>query len=95
MPLRLRKIDMAIIVYLLCGLTSLACALLLMRSYFRSRSNLLLYSGLCFVGLCLNNVILFIDLAILPSTIDLSLIRTGVAFFSMVILLYGLIWDTV
>lgn len=86
---------MAIIVYFLCGLTSLACAWMLMRSYFRIRSSLLLYSGLCFIGLCLNNVILFIDLAILPGTIDLSIIRSGLAFGSLAILLYGLIWGTV
>lgn len=86
---------MAKFVYLLCGVTSLACAFALMKSYFRTRSTLLLWAGLCFVGLCLNNVLLFVDLAVLPTSIDLSIYRGGLAFSSMVILAYGLIMDTV
>lgn len=86
---------MALFVYFLCGVTSLLCATLLMRSYARTRSSLILWSGICFMGLCLNNILLFIDLAILPTTIDLSFYRSGIAFVSMAVLLYGLIWDTV
>jgi len=66
-----------------------------MRYYLKVRSSLLLWAGLCFVGLSLNNILLFVDLAILPKTIDLSPYRGMLAFASMAILVYGLIWDTV
>lgn len=86
---------MALFVYMLCGLTSLSCAYLLMRYYLKMRSSLLLWAGLCFVGLALNNILLFVDLAVLPKMIDLSVYRGMLAFSSMAILVYGLIWDTV
>ncbi len=81
------------IVYALCALTSIACAVLLLRGYFRSRVRLLLWSGLCFAGLALNNVVLFIDLRVLPET-DLSLVRTLPAVAGVMILVYGLVWET-
>jgi heme/copper-type cytochrome/quinol oxidase subunit 4 len=81
------------IVYALCALTSIACAVLLLRGYRRSRVRLLLWSGLCFVGLALNNVVLFIDLRVLPET-DLSLVRTLPAIAGVMILIYGLVWET-
>ena len=58
-------------VYSLCFLTSAACALLLGRSYFKTRARLLLWSALCFVGLSLNNVLLFFDFVIFPTQVDL------------------------
>ena len=39
---------MGLFVYVLCLLTSLACAVLLLRSYRQTRIRLLLWSGLCF-----------------------------------------------
>jgi heme/copper-type cytochrome/quinol oxidase subunit 4 len=66
---------------------------LLLRGYFRSRVRLLLWSGLCFAGLALNNVVLFIDLRVLPET-DLSLVRTLPAVAGVMILVYGLVWET-
>jgi heme/copper-type cytochrome/quinol oxidase subunit 4 len=81
------------IVYALCALTSIACAVLLLRGYFRSRVRLLLWSGLCFAGLALNNVVLFVDLRVLPET-DLSLVRTLPAIAGVMILIYGLVWET-
>jgi heme/copper-type cytochrome/quinol oxidase subunit 4 len=81
------------IVYALCALTSIACAVLLLRGYRRSGVRLLLWSGLCFVGLALNNVLLFIDVRVIPD-VDLSLWRTIPAVIGIVILLYGLIWET-
>ena len=83
---------MAGIIYLLCALTSLACAVLLLRGYFQSRVRLLLWSGLCFVGLALNNAMLYVDTHILPQT-DLSTARTLPALIGVGLLLYGLIWD--
>jgi hypothetical protein len=83
---------MAEAVYLLCAATSLVCALLLLRGYFASRTRLLLWSSLCFVGLFLNNALLFVDLVVAPQ-IDLLLLRNAVGLASLMILLYGLIWD--
>lgn len=80
------------IVYALCALTSIACAVLLLRGYRRSGVRLLLWSGLCFAGLALNNVLLFIDVRVVPD-VDLSLWRTIPAVIGIVILLYGLIWE--
>jgi hypothetical protein len=84
---------MAAIIYSLCALTALGCALLLLRGYRRSRYRLLLWSGLCFAGLTANNILLVIDKVALPE-IDLSIWRTLVALIAMTILLFGLIWDS-
>jgi hypothetical protein len=83
---------MAEAVYILCMLTSLAGAVLLMRAYLRSRMRLLLWSGLCFVALALSNLLLFVDLVLVPD-MDLSLWRSSIALVGVATLLYGLIWD--
>lgn len=83
----------AAIVYALCAFTSAACAVLLLRGYKRSSARLLLWSGLCFVGLTLNNVLLFVDKIILPTEIDLTLWRSGAALAALSILVYGMIWE--
>lgn len=54
------------IVYVLCFLTSTACAWLLGRSFGRTRNRLLLWSSICFVFLALNNLIVIFDLVIWP-----------------------------
>ncbi|WIG94749.1 DUF5985 family protein [Myxococcus sp. SDU36] len=84
---------MAEAVYLLCALTSVACAVLLLRAYKRTGMRLLLWSGLCFVGLVVSNALLFVDLVLLPTTIDLFMPRTIATLSSASVLLYGLIWD--
>jgi hypothetical protein len=84
---------MAEAVYILCALTSLACAVLLLRGYGRSRTRLLLWSGLCFVGLAVSNMLLFVDLVIFPEG-DLGVWRSASALVGISTLLYGLIWDT-
>jgi hypothetical protein len=83
---------MAELVYVLCGLTSAACATLLVRSYFANRSRLLLWSSICFLGLALNNALVFVDKVTSPE-IDLSVHRSAIALISMLILVFGLIWD--
>jgi hypothetical protein len=83
---------MASIVYLLCAITSLICASLLLRSYLANRTPLLFWSSLCFIGLAMNNILLFIDLVIVP-TIDLSFYRAICALIGVVVLAFGLIWD--
>jgi hypothetical protein len=83
---------MAVIVYALCAITSLACALLLLRGYRQSGVRLLLWSGLCFCGLALNNLLLLVDTQVVPE-IDLSTVRTLPAVVGLMLLLYGLIWE--
>lgn len=83
---------MAAYVYGLCALVSLLCAGLLLRAYSRSRYRLLLWSGLCFAGLTLNNVLLVMDKLVFPD-VDLLMMRTSVALLAMCVLLYGLVWD--
>ncbi len=80
-------------VYVLCAVTSALCATLLIRSYRRTRVRLLLWSGVCFVGLALNNLLLCIDLLVMPS-VDLSLWRAGVALCGMMALLAGLVLES-
>jgi len=82
----------ALSVYLLCVLTSATCAILLGRSYLRTRKRLLLWSSLCFVLLAANNLVVVIDLAILPA-IDLRLLRHALALGAVLLLLFGFIWD--
>lgn len=84
---------MASVVYALCALTSGLCAVLLGRAYRASGARLLLWSGLAFVGLALNNLVLFIDLIVVP-TVDLALYRSLLAAVSVMVLLLGLIWDS-
>jgi hypothetical protein len=83
---------MAEAIYFLCAATSFACAALLLRAYAQTRVRFLLWSSLCFVGLTLNNVLLFVDLVLVPD-VDLSLGRSAVAFVGLSSLLLGLIWD--
>ena len=83
---------MAAFVYSLCALTCLACALLLLRSFCETRMQLLLWSGLCFVGLTLSNVLLVVDRVMLPDY-DLSTWRLSTAFVALMLILYGLIWE--
>ncbi len=80
-------------VYILCALTSVACAVLLLRAWKRTQSRLLLWSGLCFAMLAINNILLFIDLVLLPTSVDLYMPRLITGLASAAILLYGLIWD--
>jgi hypothetical protein len=80
------------IIYALCALMAAFCAGLLLQSYARSRYRLLLWSGLCFAGLTLNNLLLVFDKLVFPA-LDLSVWRSSVALSAMVVLLYGLIFD--
>lgn len=84
---------MAELVYLLCAVTSTACAVLLLRGYLQSATKLLFWSSVCFAGLAVNNVLLFVDLVVVPEA-DLSLLRNGSAVAAMMILLFGLVWES-
>ncbi len=84
---------MAAASYILGMLVTLLCGILLARGYRQSRKRLLLWSSICFLGLALNSALIFVDLVLLPST-DLHLLRRGVVAVSMIVLIYGLIWDS-
>jgi hypothetical protein len=83
---------MAEVIYALCALTSFACAWLLLRSYIRNGYRVLFWSGLCFVGLTVNNVLLVLDKVVFV-TIDLSIWRLLAALIALLLLLYGLIYE--
>jgi hypothetical protein len=84
---------MIFVVYVLCALTSLACAVLLWRGYRRSRAPLLRWSSICFTGLFLHNTLLIIDLHVVPQ-IDLAIVRMLPAFIGALALIYGLIFES-
>jgi hypothetical protein len=73
-------------------LSSGLCAWLLLRGYFRSRYRLLLWGGICFLGLTLNNALLVVDKMMFPD-INLFTLRLVLALSAMMALLYGVIWD--
>jgi hypothetical protein len=84
---------MAAIVYVVGALTTLLCTVLLLRAYARVKQRLLLWSGLCFAGLTISNALVFVDLVLLPTQVDLYLARLATAAFAMALLLFGLIWE--
>lgn len=84
---------MAAAVYILGALTSLAAALLLLRGFFRGRQRLLLWSGICFLGLALSNLMVFIDLVLFPN-VDFYLVRLAIAAVAMFVFVAGLIWES-
>ena len=82
---------MAATVYLLCLAASAACGWLLVRSYLRNRSRLLLWSAACFVLLAANNLFVVLDLLIVAT--DLTSLRAAASLAAVGVLLYGFIWE--
>jgi hypothetical protein len=85
---------MAEAVYVLGVLVTALCALLLLRAYAGAGRSLLLWSGLCFAGLTISNVLLFVDLVILGVDASLYTWRLATAAVSMLLLVYGLIMES-
>ncbi len=90
---------MASTVYLLCGLMSVVCFLLLLRGYWLTRTPLLLHSSICFACFAVNNVLLYVDL-VLTAGFDLSFFgvaipvwRTAISLGGVLVLLYGMLWE--
>lgn len=79
-------------VYSLCLLTSAACALLLIRSYLKSRQPLLLWSAGCFSLLALNNLAVVLDMLVLTD-VDFSVVRQVTALSAVIVLIYGFVWE--
>lgn len=84
---------MATMVYVLCALTSLTCAALLLRGHRRSGTRLLLWAGLCFVGLFLNNLLLVVGLPWVGAE-TLETWRALPALIGVSLLVYGLVWES-
>lgn len=80
-------------VYILCAATCLLCTLMLLRGYARSKVRLLFWSGLCFAGLMLDNVALYVDVVIVPD-IDLAIWRKMPGLVAVMLLLFGLVWES-
>lgn len=84
---------MAVLIYVLCAVTALLCAVLLLRGARRVGSRMLFWSGLCFAGLAFTNLVVVVDaLALLPH-LNLSTLRLGSALGALLLLLYGLIFE--
>jgi hypothetical protein len=83
----------AALIYSLCALTSIACFVLLWRSWRRSGARLLFWSALCFGALSVNNVLLVLDRVVFPVEVDLFHWRLAAALAAVILLLVGLIWE--
>lgn len=81
------------LVYLLCAGTSLLCAVMLLRGYSRTHVRLLLWSGLCFIFLMLDNAMLYVDMVVVPD-ISLDVLSKVPGLIGIVLLLFGLVWDS-
>ena len=79
--------------YIAICMTTLLCAILLLRAYANVRRRLLLWSGLCFVVLTVSNLLVYADVVIFP-TLDLYTYRLASEAIAMALLLYGLIWES-
>jgi hypothetical protein len=82
----------ATIVYCLCFATSAGCGALLVRSYFRTRAKLLLWTASCFVLLALNSFFVVLDMVLLPN-IDFQLARLLTNLSALAVLIYGFVWE--
>ncbi len=80
------------LVFILCALTSFGCAVLLLRGYARSKIRLLLWSGICFCGFALNNVLRLVDV-LRRAPEEQAWISALPALLGVLILIYGLIHD--
>ena len=83
---------MVLLIYALCAATALACALLLLQGWRRTGSRMLFWSGLCFAGLTLTNLLVIAD-HYLFREIDLAPLRLGSALLAIALLLYGLVFE--
>lgn len=82
----------ATMVYVLCFLTSAACAWLLGRAFARTGTRLLLWSSVCFGFLAANNLVLVLDLVVWPE-LDLRLARLVLALAAIMSLIWGFVWE--
>ena len=83
---------MTVVLYALCAVTSLACMLLLAKGFRATRARLLLWSALCFAGFTIQNAMLVLDRA--TPSVDLSIARSVPALVGVLLLVFGLVWES-
>ena len=84
---------MHVYVTILGTITVGLCAWLLLRGYLTSRTRLLLWSGLCFLGLTISNALLFVNITLMPD-VNLYIWRLSGAAVSILLLVYGLVFES-
>jgi hypothetical protein len=82
-----------VVIYVLCFVTCVACAWLLWRGYRHSGARLLLWSGICFAFLSVNNLAVIFDIVVFPGN-DLQVLRHAAALAGLSALLFGMIWES-
>lgn len=82
------------LVYMFCFITCAVCAGLLVRSWLKTRTRLILWIAISFVFLAVNNFFLFADTTLTPPELDLSPYRITTSLIGVAILIFGLIWET-
>ena len=80
------------LVYTLCFLTSATCAILLGRTFLRSRARMLFWSAACFSLLAAVNLLVVLDLVVFPLR-DFRSARLWISLAAIAVLLFGFIWD--
>jgi hypothetical protein len=82
------------LVYILCAVTSLASAILLLRGAFaRGGGGLMFWSALCFIAMAINNALLYCNFIVLPD-VDLLTASRLATLVGIVLLNFGLIWHS-
>ncbi|MDP3739355.1 MAG: DUF5985 family protein [Hyphomonadaceae bacterium] len=81
------------LVYILCFVTCAVCAGMLVRSWMKTRTRLLLWTAVSFVFLAVNNFFLFADTTLAPPDVDLSAFRVTAGVVAICVLIFGLIWE--
>ena len=84
---------MAVLIYVLCSITALICAVMLLLGSRRTGSRMLFWSGLCFAGLAFTNLVVVVDALRLFPHENFSSLRLGSALIALMLLLYGLIFE--
>ncbi|HEX5162759.1 MAG TPA: DUF5985 family protein [Steroidobacteraceae bacterium] len=82
-----------LIVNVLGTVVSGLCAILLLRAYASVHKRLLLWAGVCFAVLSASNAIVVLDLFVVKN-MDLYRWRLGAAAAGMLVLVYGLIFES-
>ena len=82
------------LVYILCAVTSLVSAVLLLRGAMaRGGGGLLFWSSLCFFAMAVNNVLLYMNYIVFPD-IPLLMASRLATVLGIVLLNIGLIWHS-
>lgn len=80
-------------IYILCAVTCLGCAALLLRGNVRKRDGLRFWTALCFVAMAVNHVLLYLNFIVLPD-VELLFVARIAMLIGVVLLNFGLIWHS-